>query len=390
MNRLLLVSQRPLEYGGTGIGRWRYLPEALSFMGWEVSTVTARPNPSGDEYATDRTRMRLHATRATAMTMARRVMAPVVQPLGIQPEALAPSAAWVVTGRSRIRRAIAEFEPDIIWATGPPPASYFVLAGLRDAIRVPLVCELRDNWAGNPYYDAGGSVLRRIEDWGLRKASAVVVVTPPMVDVMERLHPSLRGRLHLVPNGFDESVIDRRPPRASREGRKLIAIHAGALQGYPGRTIEPVLEALRRPELATRYSLELIGPGSPPDARGLDVHIQSPIPWDEAIEAQARADIGVVLHSDDATALGTKVFELLALGKPVLALVEERNALHRFLVDLEQGVGCARHDDVDAIAAALTRLADDPPPPVPRDRLLPWTRGHATAQVAELLGALLS
>lgn len=387
MRRLLLVSQRPQEYGGAGSVRWRFLRSELPAHGWDVRVVTARPNPSGNEYATDATHARLHRARAAVMGAAGAAMRPVAHRVGIEPEALAPSALWAVTGRGPVRRAIAEHAPDVIWATGPPPAAYFVLAGLRGELRAPVVCEFRDNWAGNPYYDRGGSLLRRVEAWGLSPATAVVVVTPPMADVVSALHPEVSDRVHVLPNGFDPRVLEARRPRRQHASRRLTAIHAGPLHGYPGRTIEPVLAALRHPSLAGRYELELVGPGTQPEAQSL-VHVRPSVAWEQAIEAQAQADVGIVLHSSDRTALGTKVFELLALGKPVLALVEPGNALDGLLRSLGQGAGCVRHDDVDGIVAALQRLADDPPPPVPAADLLPWSRRDIAGRVAALLDEL--
>jgi glycosyltransferase involved in cell wall biosynthesis len=101
-------------------------------------------------------------------------------------------------------------------------------------------------------------------------------------------------------------------------------------------------------------------------------------------------DIGVVLYSSDRTALGTKVFELLALGRPVLALVDDGNDLHRLLESLGQGAGCARHDDPAAIAAAIERLAADPPPAAPPEALAAWNRSAIAARVAALLDGLVA
>lgn len=386
MRRLLLVSQRPQEYAGVGSARWnafrRYLPE----HGWEVEVVSARPNPSGSEYAESATNRRLYAARAAVMGRAGAVVRPAVRRAGIEPEALAPSAVWTLTGRRAVRAAIARHRPDAILATSPPVAAHLVMRGLARELTVPLVCELRDNWAGNPYYDAGGEALKRIESWALEPAAAVVVVTGGMVSRMLTMHPGLRDRLHLLPNGFDPRVLGQRRERVPFEGRRLRLIHAGPLYGYPGRTIEPLLAALGRPELRDRYQLELVGPGA--DVPGATV--REPLPWEEAIRAQAQADVGVVLYSSDRTALGTKIFELLALGKPVLALVDPGNETDALLRDLGQGAGAAQHDDAGAIAAALLRLADDPPPPVPPERLAEWDRSQVAARMAAMLDGLVS
>jgi glycosyltransferase involved in cell wall biosynthesis len=385
VRRLLLVSQRPQEYGGGGSTRWRFFRSELPRHGWEVDVVTARPNPTADEFATDAAGRRLYAARAAVMGRAGAIARPLARRAGIQPEALAPSALWALGGRRALRRAIAAHRPDVVLATSPPVASHLLTAGLARDLEVPLVCELRDNWAGNPYYDAGGTLLSRIEGWALAPAAAVVVVTPAMADVVRRLHPPLGDRVHVLPNGFDPRVLERRRTRAPASG-PLTLVHAGAVYGE--RSPARLLEAMRLPGLDGRFRLELVGGGSLDVPEGPDVVPRGSVPWEEALDVQAAADIGVVLYSDDPTAQPGKLYELLALGKPILALVDPGNATDTLLRSLGQGAGCARHDDVAAIAAALERLATDPPAPVAAEALQPWNRAAVTERLAALLEEL--
>lgn len=386
MKRLLLVSQRPQQYGGVGSARWNAFRAMLPEHGWEVDVVSARPNPTADEYATDAAGQRLHAVRAAVMGRAGALMRPAAQRLGIQPEALAPSALWTLTGRAAVRAAIAKHRPDAIWATSPPIAAHLVVAGLAREVTVPLVAELRDNWAGNPYYDAGGSALTRIERRALTPAAAIVVVTPPMVDVVRALHPPLADRVVLLENGFDPVVLEDRTPRRDLRDGPVTLIHAGPVHGYPGRSAEPLVEAVRL--AGPRFRLELVGAGEDVDARGADLVSRPKLPWRDAVRAQAAADIGVVLYSADRAALGTKVFELLAVGRPILALVDRGNALDSLLQGLGQGAGCVSHDDPAAIADGIRRLASDPPPPVAPEALAPWDRSAIAARAAVLLDRL--
>ncbi len=101
--------------------------------------------------------------------------------------------------------------------------------------------------------------------------------------------------------------------------------------------------------------------------------LRPPIPWEAAIEEVRAADVVVVAQPTslgDEIAWPVKTFEALALGKPVLALTGG-GAVERLLGELGVDAGCARHDDPASVAAAVRRLLDDPPAPIPAERLAP-------------------
>jgi glycosyltransferase involved in cell wall biosynthesis len=82
-----------------------------------------------------------------------------------------------------------------------------------------------------------------------------------------------------------------------------------------------------------------------------------------------------------------KTFEALALGKPVLS-VTSGGAVETLLGELGVAAGCARLGDPDSVAAAVQRLLEAPPAPVPPERLARWDR-HAVARAyATLLDEL--
>ena len=384
MRRLLLVSHRPLEYGGGGALRWNYFREQLPRHGWEVEVVTARPNITANEFAAEPRAARAAAARARVMGGVGRIARPVAHGFGIQPEAAAPSIAWSLTGRRAIRRAIDAAQPDVVVATGPPPAAMFAAAA--ESHGTPLVVEFRDLWAGNPYYDAGGSLLRRLEERPLTSAAAIVAVTEGAKARLAELHPALAERIRVLPNGFDPRLLEMRGAAAAAgaaDTRVLELVHAGAI--YGDRSLDALLRAIARPELGDRLRLTLIGPGSAPPG----VQVLPPMPADDALERVDRADIALVIRTPgDDTAIPGKAYEALALGKPILALVSPDSELRRLLTALGQDQGVAEADDADQIAAALQRLLGDPPAPAPPESLAPYDRARITERLAALLDGL--
>jgi glycosyltransferase involved in cell wall biosynthesis len=375
---LLVVSRIPFDHGGSGNVRWQHLRRALPRHGWRVVECSPAGEPADDVWAT---------RRARVMEVAGRLLNPLARALRVHPVALAPNNLWALTGRRAVRAAIAQSHPDVVLATAPPPSALLAAAA---AEHLPLVAELRDLWAGNPFYDRGGPLLRRLEGRVFARASAVVTVTDACRDALLGLHPEIGPRLEVIPNGFDPQLLARRssPP----VGSVSTLVHTGTL--YGDRTAEALIAALGRPELRGRVRLELVGFVDPrtrraiASASGVDVTARPSVAWEEAIERVRESDFAVVINTPGTggeLALPNKLFEALALGRPVLALTGAESETARLLQRLGQDAGIASPDDPAAIASALQRLLGDPPPPVRKEALAEFDRNRIAGSYAALL-----
>jgi glycosyltransferase involved in cell wall biosynthesis len=390
--RLLLVTHRPLQYAGPGSVRWRYLIDALPAHGWDVDVLSARANPTQDELSADPRAASLARARARVMGSAGRMLRSTYNRAGIQPEAFPPHTLWTVTGSRSLRRRLAETPPDVAVATTPPMSATFLCASHLHG-RVPLVVDMRDNWAGHPSYDAGGALLRRIEGRALATADRIVVVTAGMVEKLRLLHPQLAERIQLMPNGYDPQLLVRRVAAPARWPERVRLIHPGVL--YGDRGVDALLAALARPALRGRVTLELVGNVTPATAAAVrragdavDVVVTPPQTWEDAMARVEAADIVAVIvpaSMGDDVAWPVKMFEALALGKPVLS-VTAGGATEALLRELGEDHALARDGDADSIARALTRLlAAPPPPPVAPQRIARWDRARVAAEYAALL-----
>jgi glycosyltransferase involved in cell wall biosynthesis len=311
----------------------------------------------------------------------------------VKPEAFAPNNVWALTGRRLIREAIARERPDVVVATSPPVSAVFATAAA--AGDVPMVADLRDLWAGHPYYDRGSPLLARMEGRALAQAAAVVTVTDGCRDNLLKLHPELAPRLHVLTNGFNPALLARRTERqqAAQPGSAKL-IFAGAL--YGDHTAEALVAALARPELRGRVRLELVGVVDPRTRRSLaaadiDAAIHAPISWESSIERVLAADIAVVITTPETggdMALPIKLTEALALGCPVLAIASHGSDTARLLERLGQDAGLAAPHEPVAIAAALERLLTAPPPPPPPEALADFDSDRIAARYAALLDEL--
>ncbi len=373
MRRLLLVSHRPIDQAGGPAARWRSFASHLPEHGWDVDVVSGG---GGDEFASPGSAQ----ARATVMEAAGRIANPVFRLAGLRPEALPLSTAWVARGDRQVRRALREGSHDAILATGPPFAA--LMAARLAAGDAPLVVELRDLWAGNPAFDRGGPILRRLESWVVKGSAAVVTVTPEAAGDLRGRHPG--ARVEEITNGFEPELLELR-----RETSGTTILHSGTLT--KDRPLAPLLAALKPP-----LRLVLHGYVAPEIQKeiadsGIEVELVAPSDWDDAVRRIAEADVALVTQArgaGDETAVAAKVYEYLALGKPVLCL-SHGGATEALLRRLGADRLCARLDDGESIRAALERIrAGELPVPVPPEKLAQYRRPALAERLAELLDSI--
>lgn len=371
MKRLLLVSHRPIDQAGGPAARWRSFAKHLPALGWEVDVVSGG---GGDEFASPARAQ----SRARVMEALGRIADPPFRLLGLRPEAMPLSTAWVPRGAREVRRRLQERHYDAVLATGPPFAALIAARMAHDG--VPLVVELRDLWAGNPAFDRGGPVLRRLESWVVKDAASVIAVTPEAADDLCRRHPD--AQVEQIANGFEPELLEKRIPPSGRT-----IIHSGTLT--KDRPLAPLLRALK-PHL----HLVLHGYVAPEiqaeiAESGAEVEIVPPSGWEDAVERIAAADVALVTQSrgaGDETAVAAKVYEYLALGKPVLC-ISDGGATEALLHHLGADQLTARLDDPPSIEAALARInTGELPPPVAPEKLAPYERPRLAAKLVKLLG----
>jgi glycosyltransferase involved in cell wall biosynthesis len=314
------------------------------------------------------------------MSVVGRLADPGFRLVGLRPEALPLSTMWIPRGTTETRRRLQKGGYDAVLATGPPFAA--LVSARRAAGEVPLLVELRDLWATNPAYDRGGRILPRLESWIVEDSSAVIGVTPEAVADLSARHPG--ARIEEIPNGFEPTLITM---RKATSGTTIL--HSGTLT--KDRPLAPLLRHLRPP-----LRLVLHGYVAPEIQRevlesGGDVEIIPPSSWEDAVRRIADADVALVTQArtaGDRTAVAAKVYEYLALGKPVLC-VTHGGATEALLQRLEADQLTARLDNDASIESALEKItAGQLPPPVPPQRLAPYERPRLAERLADLLDGL--
>lgn len=290
------------------------------------------------------------------------------------PDANAPWLADVVPAALKLLKT-GRF--DAFMTTAPPNTLAVAGRMIRARTDVPWIADWRDPWLTHADVDvsrvevrAKQAAITRLVHWCVGGMDAASVVDHAADEVR-----SLRADLPLavIPNGIDleeVAAIERRP-----DPQRCTFTYTGWFfdDRSPRYLLQAVADLLRdRPELRDLIRLRFIG-GFPDTDRGritelgLDavVSIEPPASHAAALQAQADADVALIfiarIFMQDASGHGAqflpgKIWELLACGRPVLAMLPPDGAAARELRAIDAAI--VEPDDVAGTRAAVERYVD--------------------------------
>jgi len=279
------------------------------------------------------------------------------------------SVLWHVTAGPAAVRLVKKLGIDVVVTTSPPISVNLTGLTTKRWTGVPWVADLRDSFVSpdRRRHVRGEKLLgRRVA----QRADAIVTATHGIEDEIRALEPS--GKVVTIENGCDFEDFEG---LEYRRGERFRMTHTGSFVSR--RDARPFFEALARAangdtrarfvgglRAADKPYVESLGLGDTLDVVPFRPH-------NEVTKLQRDSDVNLLLLAAAGAAgrkiLSAKVFEYLAAGRPILAVVPpdgEAAALIR-----ETGAGpVVAPDDVDGIATAIasleTRWRKDMLPPV--------------------------
>src|SRR2546426_5240235 len=358
--RLVVISYHHPPNASIGGMRWAGLTKYLRPLGWKSWIVTAAPAPATNGAGTVVVSC---PPRTTLNDLYRRIRLPsgeIAAPVAHGSEsngrggllaqlrlevAVLPwlpdeGRGWVLRAAVRARRLIRQTQPDVVVSTGPPHSAHLVAWLATRGLPTRRLVDLRDPWAGpttgawrsSPYVRS--HLSRWLSVWLERlvisKASGVLCNTAEFAGAMRSLYPGVV--VDWLPNGVDPDLL----PRAAERLGGLGLVYVGTM--YGGRDLRPVLRALRvfldrHPEQAAHGpALRIAGTLDDPVSRdafrrevgalGLKDQVSElgVLSRAAALRLAAGARLALVLAQEQELQVPAKLYELVAMGIPTLAL----------------------------------------------------------------------
>jgi hypothetical protein len=298
--------------------------------------------------------------------------------LHLRPPGVSPG--WYRSTLHAARAIMAQHHIDAIFSSGPPWSSHLVALRLANQFRLPWVADFRDQWIADPFDEppTPPSVVwrdRRAERRVMQRADVAICVVDTLRDVLRSRYPERAAAdIITVMNGYDPDILEGisldgdQGPGAG----KLELLHAGHFYGK--RRIEPLLAAseewlARDPALRPAFRISVLG-GAPDyleelrariAAAGSPEYVQlaGEISHHESIQLQARASVLLLVGfagPGAETQMSGKIFEYLAVRRPILALAPPESPVGQVL----RASGCSHWivspDNHAGLVQALTEI----------------------------------
>ena len=268
-------------------------------------------------------------------------------------------------------RALHDRTPfDAVLTTSPPHSIALLGLALKADLGLQLVSDYRDEWSRNRLRTSRMTPKERARDRDMergtfRVADLILTTTETMRDFVISSGVD-SARVVTIPNGFDEEDLPPHTPHVY--GDRLVITYLGSLSSY--RNLDSLFGAvrhLRQSEGTVPFLFRFITQASSARRflRGHEdlmrdgiIRIDDHLPHREGLSEAKKAD--VLLHvlsgaTPENEPVAGKLFEYLALARPILFVTSVRGENARILADAGTGVTVDINDG-SAIEGALREL----------------------------------
>ncbi len=311
-------------------------------------------------------------------------------------------ASWQPIALQRAAELLAEWQPDFVYASGPPFTTLLIGQELSKKFDLPLVVEFRDRWSEDPYTPQ--FFWRR---WRNRLAEkALIDQAKAIVTVSEPWAAAYRARdrkpTAVVYNGYDAEFCCEGPfdGAAGRPGLEIV--YTGGI--YPGyRDPSPLFAAMKLLDdrgLACRMIFHGVRPTAVAplaEAQGVAhlVEVREILAHEEALRRQRESDILVLLQWNDPKEQGNvpgKFFEYLGARRPILVLGLREGVPATILRERDAGFFSNEPEEIAAQLVRWFAIKQDIGllPPVPESARAGFSRDDQYGRLESFLEDLVA
>ncbi len=314
---------------------------------------------------------------------------------------------WLLPALTRLWHLHREDPIDLLIASMPPFTAGLIGGLFQHWQGVPYIVDYRDAWLMNPYIPRRPAPVQRVHYWlekrVLQAASGAVFVNPELARLVLKAHPEVNIPWTVVRNGYDPSDFEDLPGPAAWPPLTIGIMGSVYSQGNrPFALITAIRELLEEnPQYRERVRVQFIGKWSPGFLKWIErfpfpeiIQWHPYLPHRQALALAARCHVLALTIEDkwpgsQAVTPG-RLYEYLALGRPILAIVPQHSDVAAVVTATGRGV-ILKPANREQLKAQLVQWMNQPPV-IHNGRekeLREFTRHYQTRQLVQFLQQFL-
>jgi glycosyltransferase involved in cell wall biosynthesis len=245
-------------------------------------------------------------------------------------------ATWIPRVVSTAKRWVTDGPRPVVISTSPPVTTHIAALWLKQKYGLRWFADFRDPLAGNPFRTIPRVKFldNVIENRIFRNADLLIANTEPVAEMWREKHRQAAGKVRVLWNAFDPETVAAAAPIPARTFKVLAQV--GSIYGTRQPTL--LLASIERLLAANRISpeafrVQLIGPANLDagaasridrlTSSGILEFKPETVPSSEARRIISQTDYLLlldVLGREGGLQVPAKLFEYIAIGRPILAL----------------------------------------------------------------------
>jgi glycosyltransferase involved in cell wall biosynthesis len=295
---------------------------------------------------------------------------------------------------------------DVIYSVSPNHSCHIVAMKISKKLKIPWVADFKDPWVTNPF-EIYPTILHKklnffLEKQVINSADKIITVSEPIKEDFINRYPNAKYKVGIITNGFDSDDFKNLKKRRKNKD-KIIITHTGSLYGQrnPITFLKAIsLIKMTNPLLAKKLKIIFVGK-SDKDINFLAtkvgvqelVEVISPVSYKESLQYQVDSDILLLITGPGKGTVTGKVFEYMAISKPIIALTDENSYVASILRKTNLGF-ISNVEDINKISNILIKLCEmikNKKLPKPNKKeIKKYDRKNLTKELAKIFDELIS
>lgn len=396
MRRCIIVSPHFPPSTLAGVHRARHLAKHLPAHGWQPTVICVDPRYHIERLDPDLLNL---VPRDLEIVRAGAIPVRYTRPFGVAGDI---GLRGYLHLRAALARQLARRRAEVVLITGSPYYPMLLAGWIRRRWGVPVVLDFQDPWVScagaRAAFGSKAALSHRLavmlEPRAVRNAAFITSVADGQNDEMADRYPWLdRSRMAGIPIGGDlDDFLELRNQttldieNVTTRNRSLNLLYAGTVWPASLKVLRAFFRSInlvikKHQEISNKLIIKFIGTTANPNHSG-DFHVL-PIakefglscnvkeiperqPYIEALRAMIKADVNLIIGSEEPHYTASKIYPMLMAGRPFLSILHRTSSGHAILEQAGGGIALAFETAgelealIPAIAAGLARLATRP------------------------------